>query len=182
MPFGNWKDSTAKRGRCWHSDYHQYGHSAIRHCGNKGTCTFVWQRYSMVSNWNATLSQFGTMGLKGLRGDGWLLHETNWWPHHSKINHGESAACRCNKCDDFQTCCINKQNNTTKKDHIIKIKKLNKTRDWCLYWQTLGVREERKVKLGSILFTSFKIQTMLKLRNTLPLEYFFFSTSGLDRK
>ena len=57
-----------------------------------------------------------------------------------------------------------------------------RTRDWCLYWQTLGVREERKVKLGSILFTSLKIQTMLKLRNTLPLEYFFFSTSGLDRK
>ena len=60
--------------------------------------------------------------------------------------------------------------------------KLKKNRDWCLYWQTLGVREERKVKLGSILFTSLKIQTMLKLRNTLPLEYFFFSTSGLDRK
>ena len=48
--------------------------------------------------------------------------------------------------------------------------------------QTLGVREERKVKLGLILFTSLKIPTMLKLRNTLPLEYFFFSTSGLDRK
>ena len=63
-----------------------------------------------------------------------------------------------------------------------KKKKKKKTRDWCLYWQTLGVREERKVKLGSILFTSLKIQTMLKLRNTLPLEYFFFSTSGLDRK
>ena len=61
-------------------------------------------------------------------------------------------------------------------------RKKTKTRDWCLYWQTLGVREERKVKLGSILFTSLKIQTMLKLRNTLPLEYFFFSTSGLDRK
>ena len=56
------------------------------------------------------------------------------------------------------------------------------TRDWCFYWQTLGVREERKVKLGSILFTSLKIQTMLKLGNTLPLKYFFFSTSGLDRK
>ena len=67
MPFVNWKDSTAKRGRCWHSDYHQDGHSAIRHCGVKGTCTFVWQRYSMVSNWNATLSQFGTMGLKGIK-------------------------------------------------------------------------------------------------------------------
>ena len=52
---------------------------------------------------------------------------------------------------------------------------------WCLYWQTLGVREERNLKLRSILFTSLKIQTMLKLRNTLPLEYFFFSTSGLDR-
>ena len=54
-------------------------------------------------------------------------------------------------------------------------------RDWCLYRQTLGVREELKVKLESILFTSLKMQTMLKLLNTLPLEYFFFSTSGLDR-
>ena len=34
--------------------------------GTKGTAFFVWQRYSMVSNWNATLSQFGTMGLKWL--------------------------------------------------------------------------------------------------------------------
>ena len=25
---------------------------------------------------------------------------------------------------------------------------LYRTRDWCLYWQTLGVREELKVKLG----------------------------------
>ena len=57
-----------------------------------------------------------------------------------------------------------------------KEKKKKKLEIGVVYWQTLGVREERKVKLGSILFT-LKIQTMLKLRNTLPLEYFFFSTS-----
>ena len=30
--------------------------------------------------------------------------------------------------------------------------------------------------------TSLEMETMLKLQNTLALEYFFFSTSGLDRK
>ena len=33
--------------------------------------------------------------------------------------------------------------------------KKKKTIDWCLYWQTLGVREERKVKFENI--SSFQL-------------------------
>ena len=43
-----------------------------------------------------------------------------------------------------------------------------------------GGNETSLVSLESL--HHFEMQTMLELRNTLGLEYFFFLTSGLDRK